>query len=77
MNTTSQIIGWIGTFLVVLAYILISYKKVDGSNRYYQLLNLFGAIAIGINVFYQQAWPALVLQIVWGVIAIIYLVKNK
>lgn len=77
METLIQIIGWIGTFLIVFAYFLVSYKKVDGSSKIYQALNLFGAIGVGINVFYQQAWPAVVLQIVWGIIAIIALTKNK
>jgi hypothetical protein len=73
VNDISEIIGWVGTVMVVTAYYLVSTKKVTGTNRYYQLLNLFGAIGIGANVFHQQAWPALALQVVWGIIAIISL----
>jgi len=68
--------GWIGAFLVVLAYFLVSYKKVEGDSRIYQFMNLFGALGVGVNVFYQQAWPALAIQVVWGTIAIIALVKS-
>lgn len=77
MEISIQIIGWAGTFLIVFAYILVSYKKVDGSSKIYQTINLFGAIGVGINVFYQQAWPAVALQIVWGIIAIIALLKRN
>lgn len=77
MEIISQVIGWIGTFLIVFAYFLISTKKVDSQSRIYQILNLFGAIAVGINVLHQQAWPAFVLQIVWGIIAIMSLIKIK
>ena len=28
-------------------------------------MNLLGAIGVGVNVFHQQAWPAVALQIVW------------
>ena len=77
MENIAQIVGWVGTFLIVLAYFLVSYKKVDGSNKYYQLINLFGAVGVGINVFYQHAWPALALQIVWGIIAITSLLRSK
>ena len=40
-------------------------------------MNLFGAVGVGVNVFYQQAWPALALQIIWGIIAISILIKSK
>lgn len=76
MELFSQVIGWIGTFLIVLAYFLVSNKKVTGDNKSYQAINLIGAICVGVNVYYQHAWPALALQIVWGIIAIVALVKS-
>ena len=39
-------------------------------------MNLFGAFGVGVNVFHQQAWPAVALQVVWGIIAIISLIKG-
>ncbi|HRH23712.1 MAG TPA: hypothetical protein PK295_03725 [Candidatus Magasanikbacteria bacterium] len=76
MELFATIVGWIGTFLIVLAYILVSLKKVEGNSTVYQMINLFGALGVGINVFYQQAWPALALEVVWGIIAIVILVKK-
>ena len=70
MEILIQIAGWAGTIMVVLAYYLVSHEKVHGAHKYYQFLNLFGAIGIGINVYHQQAWSAFVLQIVWAVITI-------
>lgn len=72
-----QIAGWAGTFLIILAYFLVSYKKIDAGSRIYQLINLLGAIGVGVNVFYQQAWPAVALQIIWGVIAIVALIRSR
>lgn len=77
MEIFSQVIGWVGTFLVVLAYYLVSTKKIDAESKFYQLLNLFGAVGIGFNVFHQQAWPALALQITWAIIAILSLIRKK
>jgi hypothetical protein len=77
MEILSQTIGWIGTILIVVAYYLVSSKKVIGNSKIYQTMNLLGAICVGVNVFSQQAWPALVLQIIWGIIAISSLVKNR
>lgn len=77
MELFATIVGWVGTCLIVLAYALVSTKKVQGNSTLYQTLNLFGAAGVGINVFYQSAWPAVALQIVWGIIAIVSLVKSK
>lgn len=76
-NTLIQIIGWVGTILVVVAYILVSQKKLNSESRVYQLMNLFGAFFIGVNVWYQKAWPSLGLQVVWGGVAIFELIKMK
>ena len=72
----TQISGWTGTVLFLLAYCLVTFRKIEATSRSYQLLNLFGAIFLGINVFYARAWPALVLEIVWVGIAISALVRK-
>ena len=75
MQVFIQAVGWIGTFLIVLAYFLVSSKRLTGDSKVYQLMNLVGALGVGINVFYQRAWPALALQIIWGIISIVTLVR--
>ncbi len=77
METLSPMLGWIGTTLIFLAYLLISSKKVDSASVSYQVMNLVGAAALGVNVYYQQAWPALALEFVWGGISIYSLIKNR
>ena len=71
-----EIIGWIGTACIVLAYALVSSRKIRGSDNTYQLLNLCGACGVAINVFLQQAWPAFALQIIWFLIALSAIIKN-
>lgn len=77
MEIFTQTLGWIGSLLFVIAYLLVSFKKIDSAGRTYQLINLFGSLGLGISVFYQRAWPALALEIVWGFIAILVLVKGR
>jgi cell division protein FtsW (lipid II flippase) len=77
MEIILQSIGWVGTFLIVVAYFLVSYKKIDPGSHLYQTMNLLGAIGVGVNVFQQQAWPAVALQVIWGIIALIALIKRK
>ena len=75
MKIFSQFFGWIGTAFILTAYLLISNNYVAGNNAYYQAMNLVGAIGVGINVYYRRAWPAVILQVVWGLIALITLIR--
>ena len=72
-----QICGWVGTALFVGAYYLVSDKKLDPAGGVYQWLNLVGSVCLGVNVFYQKAWPALALEIVWGAIAVSALLRSR
>jgi hypothetical protein len=77
MTTFTEMTGWMGTALVLIAYILVSSGRLTAKSRLYQLINLFGAVGIGMNVFQQKAWPAFALQIAWGTIALISLTKSR
>ena len=62
--------------MILWAYYSVTNGKVEASSRNYQLMNLFGALGIGVNVLYKQAWPAVVLEIVWAGIAVMALLRR-
>ncbi len=70
-----EIIGWIGSALVLLAYFLVSSKKISPVSNNYQLMNLFGALGIIINSTVHHALPTVGLNVIWLLIAIYGLVK--
>ena len=69
-------IGWLGTVLIVAAYGLNVTGRLKATDRAYLLCNLAGAVCVGLNVYSQGAWPALALQVVWGLIAIGSLIRR-
>jgi len=77
MQIFVHILGWIGTALILFAYYLVSNKKMEGSSPAYQWMNLVGAVGLGTNVFYLQAWPAVALEVIWALIAVIALFKFR
>ena len=77
MEILIQTAGWVGALLIILAYFLVSRQHVTSSSTVFQLMNLFGAFGVGVNVFHQGAWPAVALQVVWAVIAIVSLTSKK
>lgn len=72
-----ELIGWIGTGLILIAYLLVSIKKIQPTSKVYQLLNLFGAVGVGINSFVHLAWPSVGINLAWMVIAIYALIRSQ
>jgi len=69
------IIGWAGAALILLAYLLVSTKKLSSVSKEFQLLNLFGAVGIVINSSVHRAFPSVGLNVVWAIIAVYGLAK--
>ncbi len=65
-----DILGWIGAIALLVAYALISAKKVEGDSRGYQLLNLVGSILLLLNTLYYGAYPSSFLNLFWMGVAL-------
>jgi len=72
-----EIAGWLGMGMITAAYFLLSRHRIESGSKVYQLLNLGGALLLGVQLFYQQSWPAFSLQVVWGTIALFALNNQK
>lgn len=72
-----EILGWVGSTEVILAYALVSSQKIESDNFWYQFLNLTGAILLIINTIYNESYPSMFINVVWVVIAIVALSKMR
>lgn len=70
-----DLIGWAGALAVLLAYALISAKRLKGDSRAFQLLNLAGGVFLLVNTLYFGAFPSAFVNLVWIAIAVVALVK--
>ena len=57
-----DLMGWIGTALVLGAYILISLKILEGSSQTYQGMILVGCSLLGLNAIYYGSMPLAVVN---------------
>lgn len=71
-----DILGWIGTVTYLVAYGLVSAKKVEGDSWLYQGLNFAAGILLIINTLYLQAYPSAGLNIAWVGIAVFTLCRK-
>jgi hypothetical protein len=58
-------LGWIGTFLNLVAYLLVSIKKVAGDSVSYQAVNIIAGILLVINALHWKAYPSVGLNAAW------------
>jgi purine-cytosine permease-like protein len=71
-----EIIGWVGTILIVGAYFLNINGKVKSTSIPYILSNLVGGILFSIYTFVHHTYPNMVVNVVWVIIAIVALMKK-
>ncbi|MCE2733291.1 MAG: hypothetical protein O9302_06755 [Cyclobacteriaceae bacterium] len=70
-----EVIGWLGSLQVVIAYGLNSYQKLKSDSYVFLLLNLFGGLFLIVYTFYKDAYASMFLNIVWVIIALPALIK--
>ena len=77
MNMSVEIMGWIGSLLIVGSYALNITGKLEATNKWYVWANIIGGFLFIINTYFHQAYPSMFVNIVWVIIAIVMIFKNK
>lgn len=75
-----DMMGWLGTFFYILAYLLLTLRKIKSHQKIYHLMNVFGALGLIANALHLRDMPSLVVNIVWlgiGLLAIGWMVMKK
>ena len=74
-----MVIGWIGAFMLILAYFLLIHKNLTSRSRRYQALNVVGSLLLAINTLTTKAYPSFITNIIWfliGLYGIFHIVKH-
>ena len=66
-----EILGWLGSVLVILAYALNISKRLDSDALAYYVLNIIGSLFLIINTLYHHAIPSTLVNVIWVLIAMI------
>jgi formate hydrogenlyase subunit 3/multisubunit Na+/H+ antiporter MnhD subunit len=69
-------IGYVGAALILVAYFLLTHKKLTESSTTYHALNLLGGLGVIVNATSYASYPSTVLNIIWSAIAVYGLVKG-
>ncbi len=77
MEVFLNVLGWIGAFLLLLAYALVSFKKLRADSQTYQWLNITASILLLINTIYYGAYPSSFVNAAWTIIAFFAILTIK
>jgi hypothetical protein len=76
LQTFVSVAGWTAAVLILAAYGLLSFGKIQARSWIYQVMNIVGAAGFIVNCAYNNAWPSVALNVVWMVIAFYALRRN-
>ncbi len=68
-----EILGWYGVGAVLLAYGLTNFDVISTKHLIYPVLNLSGALCIGVSAYKKHDYQPFALNLVWAGIALIAL----
>ena len=72
---SDEVIGWYGTVAIILSYALLSFGFFSLTDLAYQVLNFTGALGIIYISFKKKAYQPGVLNAIWGIIALISIIR--
>lgn len=76
-STIIDLMGWSGAVLLLLAYALVSNRKLAGDSARFQLLNLSGGVLLAANSFHYGALPSVAVNAVWIAIGLAALLRAR
>lgn len=70
-----ELIGIAGGIFILIAFLYASTGRWNGKSFWYELYNLFGAILLVIYTTSKHAYTNIVLNFIWGVVALFAVVR--
>lgn len=74
--SNSDLIGFIGVLLILIAYFLNINNKLESDNIIYILLNLFGGVLACLASVLMKFYPFVLLEGTWAVVSLMALLKH-
>ena len=70
-------IGWVGAAALLIAYAMVSHKKLEGDSAMYQLLNISGSILLAANTIFYGSYPSTFVNLIWAGIAVFAIASRR
>jgi hypothetical protein len=72
-----DLVGWVGAAALLVAYAMVSHKKLEGDSAAYQLLNISGSILLAANTIFYGSYPSTFVNLIWAGIAVFSIAARR
>jgi hypothetical protein len=69
--------GWAGAAALLIAYAMVSHKKLEGDSGTYQALNISGSLLLAANTIFYGSYPSTFVNLIWAAIAVFAIARRK
>jgi hypothetical protein len=76
-NAWFDAIGWAGAVALLVAYAMVSSRRLEGDSAAYQLLNISGSLLLAANTIFYGSYPSTFVNLIWAVIAAFSVVRGR
>jgi hypothetical protein len=70
-------VGWAGAAALLIAYAMVSHKKLEGDSGTYQALNISGSLLLAANTIFYGSYPSTFVNLIWAGIAVFAIARRK
>jgi len=72
-----DVAGWVGAIALLLAYAMVSHKKLEGDSATFQLLNISGGLLLAANTIFYGSYPSTFVNLIWAGIAVFSIATRR
>ena len=70
-------IGWVGAVALLIAYAMVSHRKLEADSAMYQLLNISGSLLLAANTTFYGSYPSTFVNLIWAGTAVFAIAPRK
>ena len=70
-------IGWVGAVALLIAYALVSFKRLEGDSATFQFLNISGSVLLAANTIFYGSYPSTFVNLIWAAIAVFAIAARR
>jgi hypothetical protein len=70
-------VGWLGAASLLVAYAMVSSRKMEADSASYQVLNIVGSILLVANTIFYRAYPSSFVNLIWAGIAVFSMATRR
>jgi hypothetical protein len=70
-------LGWVGAICVLVPYALVSTGRLAGTALSFRVLNIAGGVLLMLNTWYHQAFPSMIVNVIWIAIGLYSMMRIK